>query len=461
MVYTRGGSPLEYAIPRIAARGELHVLALQPMPIATEHLWREYCTSVIAMPDERLIDTEIVNVIVREATRLGVDGLITLSEFSVVSVAHAADQLGLRGAGRNAVRARDKRLMREIWEKAGVPIPRFRPVQSEAELRAAFCELTPPMLLKSAWGSGSVGQLVIDTKEAVHNVWAEATATVAAAHRSGFMDLQQPEAVGQFLVEEIIPGSINSWWHADSGYGDYLSVEGIVVDGAYHPLCITSRIPTIPPFTELSNLAPCALSEEKQRRIEAVATSAVNALELGTCGTHTELKLMEDGQVSVLETAARLGGVMVAPEIEHVYGYDPIGMLMDALLGVNVSFPTQMLTDADARGAAGSLSLIATDANGTSWSRHPVWDSSIVDWSELLSEGSTIELVPGLSIADGTPMPRYDNASGARGYGGIFFLRTADVTTLVRDSYAVLNGLEDALVQAWARVDSASGGTRL
>jgi hypothetical protein len=151
---------------------------------------------------------------------------------------------------------------------------------------------------------------------------------------------------------------------------------------------------------------------------------------------------------------------MVAPEIEHVYGYDSVGMLVDALLGVDVSFPTQMLTDADAQGAAGSLSLIATDASGTPWSRHPMWDSSIVDWSKLLSQGSTIQLVPGLSIGNGAPMPRYDKARGARGYGGIFFLRTADVSTLVRDSYAVLNGLEEALIQAWARVDTATEGTR-
>ncbi|WP_346137229.1 hypothetical protein [Lentzea roselyniae] len=44
--------------------------------------------------------------------------------FGVLLVAHVADRLGLAGAGPNIVRARDKRLMRETWRDAGVPIPR-------------------------------------------------------------------------------------------------------------------------------------------------------------------------------------------------------------------------------------------------------------------------------------------------------------------------------------------------
>jgi biotin carboxylase len=272
------------------------------------------------------------------------------------------------------------------------------------------------------------------------------------------MELQQAGAEHDFLVEEIIPGSIRGWWDADSGYGDYLSVEGIVADGVYHPLCITSRIPTIPPFTELSNLAPCALPQDLQRKVESVARAAVDALGLETCGTHTEIKLMVDGGLSVLESAARLGGVMVAPEIEHVFGYEPIGMLIDSLLGLPVKFPERMLTDLDAKGAAGSLSLIATDDAGNPWAEELTWDEDLVDWSGILSPGTRIEAVPGLSITKGTPMPRYDSSSGALGYGGIFFLRTTGADTLVRDSHAVLNNLEAALSKGWREKNAQTEG---
>jgi biotin carboxylase len=456
MVYTRGGAPMEYAIPRISARGELHILELEPLPSHTRSLWQSSVSGVIDGKDTAPTADAVRERIVREARRLGAAGIITLSEFSVESLAQAARELGLPGAGPNAARARDKRQMREIWSKAGVPSPRFRPVTSAAELRAAYRDLTPPLLLKAAWGSGSVGQLILAEESDVDQTWAAATGTVLAAHASGFMRMQQPDAEKDFLVEEIIQSSIRTWWPEDSGYGDYLSVEGIVAGGTYHPLCITSRLPTIPPFTELSNLAPCVLAGPLQSQIEAVARAAVDALELENCGTHTELKLKDNGELAVLETAARLGGVMVAPEIERVYGYDAIGTLTDVLLGEQADFPVRMFTDADAKGAAGSLSLIATDAAGRSWNQHPVWDQSVVDWSRLLTPGSSARLVPGLSIQDGTTVPAYDSAGGARGYGGIFFVQAADARTLVGDCYSILNGLEQALVEGWARPENAS-----
>jgi biotin carboxylase len=454
LVVSRGGPPLEFSVPRIAERGEVHMLALQPPPSHTEDLWRPYCTEVVPAWHWEAQGDELVAAIVAETKRIGADALLTLSEFGVLAVAEAAGRLGLRGPGPHAARARDKRLMRQTWHRAGVPGPRFRPVADLAELRAACDELTPPLLLKAAWGAGAIGQLMIEGPAHAEEVWHAATSTVAQAYRDGVGELCQPGAERDFLVEEIIDSSIRSWWDEDSGYGDYLSVEGIVAGGTYHPLCITSRIPTIPPFTELSNLAPCVLPEPAQRQVEQVARAAVDALGLDTCATHTELKLLPDGGLSVLESSARVGGVMVAAELAHCFGYEPIGMLTDALLGDPVDFPARMLTDRDASAAAGSLSLIATDAAGNPWSRDLVWDQSLVDWTGIVSPQTTIEAVPGLSIPPGTPMPRYHRSSGVLGYGGIFFLRTSDAATLVRDSYSVLNHLEDAL----ARGHERSGG---
>ena len=45
--------------------------------------------------------------------------------------------------------------MREVWEAAGVPVPRFRRVSSLDDLRAAAAELTTPLLLKVAGSGGS------------------------------------------------------------------------------------------------------------------------------------------------------------------------------------------------------------------------------------------------------------------------------------------------------------------
>lgn len=446
LVYCRsgGGAPIDFALPRIASRGEVHILALQPLPTRTESLWRPHCAELIPAYD-RVDGDALVDLIMRTATKVGADAVLSLAETAAIEVAMAARRLGLRGAGPNVSRSRDKRLMRATWHDAGVPIPRFRPVSSEAALRRAFGELTPPLLLKAAWGFGSVGHLVIDREERIAPAWAQIHATMTDANSSGRVPLFTPRAVDDFLVEEIIPGTTRSWYPDGSGYGDHLSVEGIVVDGVYHPVCITARFPTIPPFTEMGNVMPSVLPEHLQRKIEATARAAVDALDLQTCGTHTEIKLTDGTGLSVIESGARLGGAMIAAQIEHVFGYDLIGMLTDGLLGLPCVPPERMLTGRDAQGAASSLPLIACDATGNPWIRDLIWDESRVDWTGLLTTGTRIEAVPHFTVPDGTPMPRHDPSGGVVERGGIFYVRANDPDTLVRDARAVLNGMESAL----------------
>lgn len=453
LVHSRSGPPLDFALPRLAARAEVHVLAFHPLPAGAE----EYCASVIPAHERRLKGDALVDAIVEAAGRVGADALCGLSEYTVVPVAAAAERLGLPGPGPVAAASRDKRLMRAAWEKAGVPQPAYRTVASAADLHRAFDELQPPLLLKSAWGAGSTAQLVVSREEEIDPAWEEVTAVMTAADAAGVVMLEVPGAEDDFLVEEIIPGTTQSWWADDSGYGDYLSVEGIVIEGEYHPVCITSRLPTIPPFMELCNIAPCELAGPLQREIESVARAAVDALGLRTCGTHTEIKLMRDGGLALIESAARFGGAAILAQIEHVYGCDLVGTLADALLGLPTDPPVSMLAQGDATGAACTLSLLATNAVGQPWSRDLIWDTHVVDWPSLVTPGTTIETVPGLTIADGTPMPKYERSGGKMVLGGVLYLKSPDSKTLLHDAYTVLNGLEDALARGWQQAGGSGG----
>lgn len=442
-VYAKGGAPLEYAFPRIAAHGALHVVALSALPANTREQWAPSCAEIVDRSAPALRGEAAVQAVIEEAKRIGADALLCLSEYAVVAVAEAAERLGLPGPGAHVRRSRDKRLMREKWAAGGVPVPRFRRVTSADDLRTAFGELTAPVLLKPAWGAGSVGQLVLSEADQLPGAWEQVETALRKDAEDGYAELFAAGTERDMLLEEIVSGSTDGWYDQD-GYGDYLSVEGIVADGTYHPLAITSRIPTIPPFTELSNNAPCVLAEPLQRRIEDVARRSVDALGLGTCGTHTEIKLAKDGELYVIESAARFGGCMVVKELEVVFGLDAIGMLTRQLLGEPVDYPERMLTAAGGRAAA-SLALIPAAADGTPWTTTPVWDSRAVDWSRLLAPTSTIDAVPGLTIPDGTRVPPYDPAAGAGNWAGIFFLTADDADTLLADCHAVLDGLEAAL----------------
>ena len=169
-VYVKGGAPLEHVFPRVAGCGELHVLALTPLPTTAADEWRPVCASVTELYTHERGEA-LVDLVAKHVEALGADAVLTLSEFAVLLVAHVAERLGLKGGGPGLVNARDKRLMRETWEAAGVPIPRFRRVESEEDLAAAVAELRPPLLLKPAWGAGSVAQLVVNGPEDVAPAW--------------------------------------------------------------------------------------------------------------------------------------------------------------------------------------------------------------------------------------------------------------------------------------------------
>ncbi|MFD0592368.1 acetyl-CoA carboxylase biotin carboxylase subunit family protein [Catellatospora coxensis] len=221
--------------------------------------------------------------------------------------------------------------MRQAWQAAGVPNPAFRPVDSLAELEAARAEIGGDVIVKSALGAGSIGQAMLSPGEDGAAVWREVEAATEAARRSG-MSEHGDRTGPRYLVEEIIQSSVDGWYD-QPGYGDYLSVEGLVAGGVYHPVCLTARLPTVPVFVELSNHAPCTLAPELQQRIADVCRRAVDALGLDTCATHTEVKLMPDGTVRLLESAARAGGAAVTRELVEAYGVDLIGLQLAAALG--------------------------------------------------------------------------------------------------------------------------------
>ncbi len=454
VVYARTGTPLGSLLPPIAARAELHLLTLGPLPVTGRDVWGPLCASITDCTDDEHSGDALVDLITEHARRLGVHGLTTASEYAVIAVAEAAQRLGLRGAGPQADRARDKRLMRQVWADAGVPVPRFRPVTDLAGLQAAVAELSLPVLLKPAWSAGSMGQYVISDPAEATAAWEMGCHAIQTARNAELGEFRHGEADAEWVVEEIILGSCEGWYDETvTGYGDYVSVEGIVDAGVYHPICITARMPNLPTFTEPVNLAPCVLSEDRQRQIEALARAAVDALELQTCGTHTEIKLVKDGAF-LIETSARFGGCLLVQEVHDVVGFDLVGSLTSALLGEHVEYPEQMIVTG--QGAAASLALIPSYADGRPWEHQRIWDEQAVDWDSLLPPGVTVEIVPQMTLPSGTPIPRYDPGAGALNWAGIFYLRAPDPATLLTACNQILDGMEQQL----PRVDSAVAAGR-
>ncbi|MEV8313382.1 ATP-grasp domain-containing protein [Streptomyces sp. NPDC059900] len=445
LVHAKGGPPLGHVLSRTAARAEVHLLALSALPPTVADSARRLCASIATPSDTQRAD--LVSLIVSEARAVGADAVLTFSEYAVVAVAEACRALGLAGAGSAAALARDKRLMRRTWLEHDLPQPEFRPVTTESELHAAAAALPGPLLLKAAWSAGSTAHQIIRDPHEASAAWTRSREVMAESAQLGYAELHVAEAEADFVVEHIVTGTAAHWFE-EPGWGDYVSVEGVVTDGTFHPVCLSGRMPTIEPFTERAGITPALLPQTAQDRIVDLARRAVDALGLRDCGTHTEIKLGADGSMWLIETAARFGGAMTVPQIEEVFGLDLIGMLVDHLLGRPVTWPEHCLTPAQARGAAGSLVVLAVDGDGRAWPDRRAWDFPAVSARVPLSPGSELSVVAESSLADGSIVPVYDPAAGANTMAALCLLSAADPRTVLRDFEALVGALPRILPAA-------------
>ncbi|MEU6996579.1 ATP-grasp domain-containing protein [Streptomyces sp. NPDC046465] len=444
LVHAKGGPPLGHVLSRAAAKAQVHLLALSALPPATTGTARRLCASVLTPTAAQRRD--LVSLITAHARAVGADAVLTFSEYAVVAVAEACGELGLPGAGRAAALARDKRLMRRTWQEHGLPQPAFRPLATEADLHAAAAELSFPLLLKAAWSAGSTAHQIIGTPREVSAAWHRSVRVMAESARLGFAELHVARAQADFVVEEIVTGTAAPWF-TQEGWGDYVSVEGVVADGTFHPVCLSGRMPTVAPFTERASITPAQLPPAAQDRIVALARRSVNALGLRDCGTHTEIKLGADGRMWLIETAARFGGAMTVPQVQEVFGLDLVGMLIDHLLGRPVAWPAHALGPAQARGAAGSLVVLAVDAAGRAWPDRRTWDFSAAARIPL-GPHSTLSAVAESSLPDGSLVPVYDPAAGANTMAALCLLSAPDPHSVLRDFDTLITALPAALPAA-------------
>ncbi|WP_420855551.1 ATP-grasp domain-containing protein [Streptomyces kanamyceticus] len=445
LVHAKGGPPLGHVLSRAAAKAQVHLLALSALPPAVAGDARGLCASVVTPTDAERGD--LVSLIVARAKAVGADAVLTFSEYAVVAVAEACEALGLPGAGGAAALARDKRLMRRTWRQHGLPQPEFRPVATEADLHEAATHLPFPLLLKAAWSAGSTAHQIIRSPHEVTAAWRRSRDVMAESAQLGYAELHVAEADADFVVEQIVTGTAAEWFD-DPGWGDYVSVEGVVARGVFHPVCVSGRMPTVEPFTERAGITPAQLSPDAQNRVVALARDSVDALGLRDCGIHTEIKLGADGRMWLIETAARFGGAMTVPQIEEVFDLDLIGMLVDHLLGRTVRWPERALTPAQARGAAGSLVVLAADSAGEAWQDRRAWDFPTVAECVPLSRGSRLSVVAESSLADGSTVPVYDPAAGANTMAALCLLSAADPRTVLRDFETLVDALPRVLPAA-------------
>jgi cysteine synthase A len=229
------------------------------------------------------------------------------SDLAVAPASRLAAALGLPGLPAPvALAATDKRAMREAFVGAGVASPPAAETRSREEVRAAYADLGPAVVVKPADGSAQRGVTAVHAADALD----AADARARAASRSG-----------RVIVERYVDG-------------DEFTVNGFVAAGLYTPVTLTRRVLHDPPPLGvcLAHRFPAGLETTSSTALVAAAEAATLALGIDDAPSYAQLRLGPEGP-AVIEVGARLGGGKDAELARLVTGVDLVGAVIDAALG--------------------------------------------------------------------------------------------------------------------------------
>jgi len=265
---------------------------------------------------------EMIDCAVRWHATERFDGVITFSEAAVIAVAAVAEALGLPGIGVEAARnSRNKLLMRQAYERAGVPIPRYRFVTELPDALAAAGEFGYPVILKPTLGAGSHLVYRVDSPQEM----ADRFGTAVEGLRKMFWITAEADGVDLgpigMLVESFLDGR------------EYL-MEALAWDDEVYLGSVVDRITEeAQNFDDDVHHAPTSLPAEELARVQQVVRAAAHAQGLRRSAMHAEVRY-HDGEPHLLEIAARVGGGGLDLIARITADHDPIQAVVDVARGV-------------------------------------------------------------------------------------------------------------------------------
>jgi len=215
------------------------------------------------------------------------NAVIPTDDATVVLAARLSEELDLpHNSIEAAEAARDKRRMRELFARAGVPSPWFKSfsVTDDPAPIAALVEY--PCVLKPTCLSGSRGVIRANDAGEFVTAFARVRAILVKA------------GLSEMLVEGYLPGI-------------EVALEGILTHGHLKVLALFDKPDLLegPFFEETIYVTPSRLPASTQQAIFACAAQAAQALGLREGPVHAELRL-DDSQPWMLEIAGRsIGGL--------------------------------------------------------------------------------------------------------------------------------------------------------
>lgn len=255
----------------------------------------------------------------RVAREEQIDGVIhPCSEVCPYVMGRINEELGLSGITREmSLRATNKHLMREAFEKYGAPSPKSFCFENAEEAWDCFCnELPNDGILKPSRNSGSRGIAKVE----------KGLNSLKGVTKEEFVELFERSKVESrdksVMLEQFVEGP-------------EFSVEIIVWKGQVNVLTVTDKKTTEAPyFVELGHNQPSTFPTEIVEKIKSAAVAGVKALQVNNCACHAEVKV-QDGDAYIMEIGARMGGDFISTELTHLStGIDMVAAAINCALGI-------------------------------------------------------------------------------------------------------------------------------
>jgi biotin carboxylase len=257
------------------------------------------------------------------------DAIAAYADDRMATASALADRLGLVFHDEEVVqRVIDKSEQRKALRKGGLSVPSCHLVPPRAgpkEINDLVEAVTFPVVMKPRLGAASR-----DTN-LVHD---------ATQLRDFIAQVQTDTVEPMMVLENYMVGASPP---PSEHFGDYVSVESVVVDGSIMHLAVTGRPHQAKPFRETGLFIPSDFSTSLQAEVLHLATDAIRVLGIQVGCLHTEIKITDVGP-RVIEVNCRIGGFVPEVLARAAPGVNLNEIVLRVALGQPIDYPTLVPT---------------------------------------------------------------------------------------------------------------------
>lgn len=444
LVSILGGPPFKYTLSKLHKMGRIFVIQPEPLTNSQKQQLLSLCEACLLYELCEELPKNLIDFLVEYARKKRANLLLSFDEFYLNEVTQANLKLGLKGVGKNVTKATNKLEMYQVLQKFDLLKRKFCYFTDLIQLETSI--IKTPFVIKPSSCAGSVGVFSINDDKELGQLDRKFESSRKSVHLiSKRMLCKEYLKSLPFIQEEMLKGSLESWIKEENSiYSDYISVEGIIIKSQYYPIAITQKYPLLHPFIETGYLIPSSLSFDLQVKIIERIKDCLESFDLEYCGTHTEIKLMSNQEIAIIETAARFCGWHALQQIESVFKIDLIHELVQSILDESY-FPRKSFEEIynSQSGYAASINLIPIDDSGVPW--ESIQYTGIPKFENVISESTKYDFVDYIDF--GSHIKPFSPYDGSFNSIGKVFLYSPDLNNLEIDIHNIHKYSKDLIRQ--------------